>query len=95
MFFVSDGESKPLCNSCEGLNVTDMLLQVGGAYRPAMDHKESFRGAVESAFFERLWVAGDDVTNVIFRHQRLPEREFGIGMRSGIVVLKQVLEVVH
>lgn len=84
-----------MSNSCEGLHVTDMLLQVGGAYCPAMDHKKSFRGAVESAFFERLWVSGDDVTDVIFWHQRLPEGEFGVGMRSGIVLLKQVLEVVH
>lgn len=72
-----------------------MLLQIGGAYCPAVDHQEGFGCAIESAFFERFRVAGDDIADVIFRHQRLPEGEFGVGMRGGIVVSDQVLEVVH
>ena len=72
-----------------------MLLQVGGSYRPAMDHQEGFGGAIEGASSEGLWFAWDDVAQVILRLRWLAERESGNGPVTFILMVKQVFKRVQ
>jgi len=72
-----------------------VLKGVRSAYRPSVDHEEGFGRAVEGAGRQGLWIARNDVAQVIVGMRGFAEGEFGNSCVAVIFVVQQVFQRVE